>query len=203
MSYGRMPQIMYGAMLGYEYLKPSDIYVRAVIKMDVAQPILHPVYVLLKLFTEDPFRLWIDHEWMFESVMGYSFGSKSSSVVPYIGFGYFQDRQEDLHVHLHEKRTYVPIGLLLQQHLFNSLKIGIRAQANIMCTRNLKINGQKIHLSKKVGFLVEAPVTWDLYKHLDFSFIPVFNYIPRSTSPSIEWGALCGYGLRLELGCKW
>lgn len=181
---------LWGVTAGYEYYKPCSLFFRARALLDWGKA--HG--------TEAP---WTDQRQIGQAELGYTWALlKNWFFTPYIGVGFFRDREPFPDSSpVTQYAGYVPAGLLIGWDINYEWTIKLRTQADMIFFRKVHPGDGSESLSKKTNWEIELPITYTpACSHWDLSLVPIYNWSPNSNSVSIEWGAINSWGARLELG---
>ncbi len=162
----KLTGVLYGLDAGYMYKHPCGFYVE-----------IDSTYAGGKLngsHSKDMFVYYFD----IEGYVGCYINCYNFSVIPYIGIGYSFDRQRFNEKNLVDKTFklryhifYVPVGLKLNYAFSPSFEWGLHFKATPQADSTVKLNfitQNRLELTKRTGYLVESPFTWNIY---------CFNYV--------------------------
>lgn len=190
-----LKQNMWGGSLGIEYFRPCSIYSRLIGTYQAGNTVSHT---------------WVDHEYFAEANLGYTIpidACKAFTVTPFFGFGYFNDRENlNAAAPYHVNYCYVPFGALLNWDINCDWSLGIRGQADVMVSRNIKLGAVGGTMGKRTNWRVELPVSYNFTQCFDATLIPFYQYDPNTNYvfpvgfQSSDWGRIQSTGARLEIG---
>jgi hypothetical protein len=175
---------LYGVRFGYERIKRYKIYWG----MDA----LYATGTLNGRRQEERLRSTLT-DINLEERIGYTFQAKCGfqpSLTPFFGLGYFWENNDykhptALHLHFHNRFSYIPVGFLSSIRLNVNLSIGFNFKARIILEgKNETSNDPNFdhftqHYEEEIQYRFELPLTYELEwckNELGISLVPFYEY---------------------------